>query len=238
MIKHGKSCLLLFLLAPLALAAQKPHVISFGKVISAKWLVGAGEDHPVEIKIRPLYIDARLREFTVGPAHEVTDHFFVVRRVFHINDALPGEESSEPRWRWQRGGWLLIDRASGHISPVVLPDFDSYYSAASWYRDYVAYCGVSDDGKKFYAMVSQLGRRKPILKKPIEDIEGSRSTTASSQPQDSLPNPDMPDSLCAPPSWDRQPARVTFFPKGERFTYSVRGHDAEVVTAEDDETAE
>lgn len=27
-------------------------------------------------------------------------------------------------------------------------EFDSTYSAASWYRDYVAYCGVSDDGRE------------------------------------------------------------------------------------------
>jgi len=47
------------------------------------------------------------------------------------------------------------------------PEFGSYYSVASWYRDYVAYCGVSDDGKKLYAVVFQVGRRKPVLKKPL-----------------------------------------------------------------------
>ena len=51
-----------------------------------------------------------------------------------------------------------------------LPEFDSFYSAASWYRDYVAYCGVGDDGKKTYAMVAQISRRKPVLKK--ESTEG------------------------------------------------------------------
>ncbi|HWX93992.1 MAG TPA: hypothetical protein VNY29_15295 [Terriglobales bacterium] len=44
---------------------------------------------------------------------------------------------------------------------------DPFYSTASWYRDYIAYCGVSDDGTKLFAIVAQLGRRKLILKKPL-----------------------------------------------------------------------
>jgi len=49
---------------------------------------------------------------------------------------------------------------------VNLPDFDAVYSAATWYRDYVAYCGVSDDGTKRFDMVAELNRKKPVLKKP------------------------------------------------------------------------
>ena len=35
----------------------------------------------------------------------------------------------------------------GRISPVNLPEFDALYLASNWYRDYIAYCGVADDGK-------------------------------------------------------------------------------------------
>ena len=83
-----------------------------------------------------------------GPPHDITERLFVVRRVFRLNDALPEDKATPSHWRWERGGWLLVDRISTHISQVYLPDFDSYSSVASWYRDYVAYCGVSGDGGK------------------------------------------------------------------------------------------
>lgn len=199
----------------------KPHVITFGKVMSVKWLVGPTEDKAVDLKIRPLYIDTRLKEYTLGSAHEVTDRLFVVRRVFRVNDSLP-EEASAPRWHWQRGGWLLVDRVTGRISQIALPEFDPYYSTASWYRDYIAYCGISDDGKKLYAIVAQIGRRKPILKKalgePAED--------------------DMPDSECPAPAWQRQPVRVSFEPdENQKLTYSVRGHVADIVNDNEEEDA-
>jgi len=60
-----------------------------------------------------------------------------------------------PIGQWQRGGWLLVDRVTGRVLPINLPEFDASYSAASWYRDYAAYCGVSDDGKKAYAVVAK-----------------------------------------------------------------------------------
>ena len=58
------------------------------------------------------------------------------------------------RWQWQRGGWLLLDRVSSHILQITLAEFDPYCSVASWYRGYVAYCGVSEEGKKLYAVVA------------------------------------------------------------------------------------
>jgi hypothetical protein len=226
-----------FLLSGLALAATKPHIISFGKAVSAKWFVGPDETYPLELKVRALYIDSRLKEFTLGLPHDVTDRLFVVRRAFHVNDALPQDGTTAPRWRWQRGGWLLVDRNSGHISQLSLPEFDTYYSAPSWYRDYVAYCGVSDDGKKAYAMVAQLGRRKPVLKKPLGEAIAREAvgTPVSSGPSADAQGSDLPDSECPAPSWQRQPPRVTFAPKGQTFTYSVRGHDAEVLNVADDE---
>src|SRR5580698_2867852 len=164
-VRNGVAFLLVgaLLVATGAGAATKVHVITFGKWTSVPWIAGSGEEgKPVTIKIRALVVDGRVKEYTLGSPHEVTDRLFVVRRVFRVNDSLP--EDSGPRWQWQRGGWLLVDRLTGRVSPVNLPEFDAYYSAASWYRDYVAYCGVADDGKKTYAIVAQLSRRKPVLK--------------------------------------------------------------------------
>lgn len=202
-----------FLALP-ALGIPKPHVIAFGKPSVAKWLVGSSEDKSVDLKIRALYVDTRLKEFTVGVPHDVTDRLFVVRRAFRVNDSLPEESAEPPRWHWQRGGWLLVDRVTGRISQIALPEFDPYYSTASWYRDYIAYCGVSEDGKKLSAIVAQLGRRKPILKKALGDASGD----------------EMPDSECPAPAWQRQPMRVSFAPReGQKLTYSVRGRAVDVV---------
>src|SRR5215471_17682714 len=82
----------------------KPHVISFGKISSVKWMVGAGETQAVDLKVRPLLVDTRLKEYTTGPPHDVTDRLFAIRRVFRLNDNLPDEPATTPRWRWARGG--------------------------------------------------------------------------------------------------------------------------------------
>ena len=205
-----------------AAAVPKPHVITFGKIVVAKWQVGPSEEKTIELRIRPLYVDSRLKEFTLGVPHEITDRLFVVRRVFRLNDNLP-EEAATPQWHWQRGGWLLVDRVTGKVSQIALPDYDPYYSIASWYRDYAAYCGVSDDGKKLYAIVAQLGRRKPILKKALGE--------ASEE--------DMPDSECPAPIWQRKPVRVSFEPEeGQKLLYSVRGRVVDVVNDSDEEGEE
>ncbi len=209
----------LVLLASAALAAPKPHIVNFGKWTAAKWLVGPEEKQTLDLKVRALYVDGRLKEFTLGFPHEVTERLFVVRRVFRVNDTLP-QEPATALWRWQRGGWLLVDRVTGHVTAISLPEFDSYSSAASWYRDYIAYCGVSDDGKKLYAVVAQLGRRKPILKRPLGEASDNGE----------------PDSACPQPAWQRQPARVTFATgENQKSTYSVRGHAVDVVNDEEGE---
>jgi len=224
MRSYSLFAVIFFLLVPSSWAVTKPHVITFGKVTAVKWFVGPAEDKPLDLKIRALYVDARLKEYTQGSTHDVTDRLFVVRRVFRVNDSLPEESAAAPRWHWQRGGWLLIDRVTGKISQIGLPEFDAYYSTASWYRDYIAYCGVSDDGKKLYAIVAQLGRRKPILKKALGE-------TAED---------DMPDSECPAPLWQRQPVRVSFEPdENQKLTYSVRGHVVDIVNDnEEDEASE
>ena len=157
-----------FFLQTFAAAASKPHTVIFGKWTIVQWnpesSVSGEDEKSLTMKVRPLLIDARVKEFTFGLPHEVTDRLFVVRRAFRVNDSLPQESASAPHWRWQRGGWLLVDRTTGRISPINLPEFDAVYSEASWYRDYAAYCGVSDDGKQIFAVVVQINCRKPIVK--------------------------------------------------------------------------
>src|ERR1700675_3163631 len=121
-----------------ALGIPKPHVITFGRWTQGKWYVGS-EGKSVDLKVRALYVDTRLREYTTGLPHEVTDRLFVVRRMFRLNDTLPSETSATPRWLWERGGWLLVDRVTGRVTQINLPEFDPFYSTASWYRDYIAY---------------------------------------------------------------------------------------------------
>jgi hypothetical protein len=201
-----------------ALGAAKPHVISFGKGTTIRWCAGPSETECAGLKMRALYVDGRAHESTLGAAHDITERLFVVRRALRVNDALPGDPAATPGWVWQRGGWLLVDRMTGHIASIALPEFDPYYSVASWYRDYAAYCGVSDDGKKRFAIVFQVGRRKPVLKKPLGEAGGD----------------DAPDSECPAPVWERRPVRVTFAPdENQKSTYSVRGHAADLVSDDD-----
>lgn len=193
-------------------------MISYGKWTPVQWSAGTGDDKVFPLRVRPLIVDGRIREYVVGPPHEVTERLFVVRRALRVNDSLP--EDSALKWQWQRGGWLLVDRLTGRISPLNLPDFDVVYSSATWYRDYVAYCGVADDGK-IWAVVAQLSRRKPVLKKNL--AEG-------------VPGDAAPDSACPAPAWQRSPVRVTFEPKsGTTQTFAIRGHVVDLVNDEDDE---
>ncbi len=202
-------------------AAGKVHLIAFGKSTPVQWFAGFGaEDKPLTIKIRALIVDGRVKEYVLGAPHEVTERLFVVRRAFRVNDSLP--QDSAARWQWQRGGWLLVDRLTGRVSAINLPEFDAYYSAASWYRDYVAYCGVADDGKKTFAMVAQLSRRKPVLKK---EVSGS-----------GMADDAAPDSACPAPTWERGPVRVSFEPAGQaRQTFAIRGHVVDLVEDAEEE---
>ena len=201
-------------------ALPKNHVITFGKWMPVQWPDATGKKL-LDLKVRPLYVDTRLKEYTTGTAHDLTERLFAVRRAFRVNDALP--EENAVHWQWQRGGWLLVDRVSGKISQLSLPEFDPFYSTASWYRDYVAYCGVSEDGKKLYAVVAQVGRRKPVLKKALGEPDGD----------------DAPDSECPAPKWERAPARVTFQPDDtQKLMFSIRGRVVDVVNEPDEEAEE
>jgi hypothetical protein len=203
-------------------AATKVHGITFGKATAVKWMVGDDESHPVELKIRALFVDTRLKEYTTGAPHDITDRLFVVRRVFRLNDSLPDETSVTPRWRWERGGWLLVDRVTAKVSQISLAEFDPLYSSSSWYRDYIAYCAVSDDGKKLSAIVAQLGRRKAVMKKALGEPTLN----------------DTPDSTCAVPGWQRQPIRVTFQPSdGQKLTFALHGHVIDLVNDQEEDDA-
>ena len=151
---------------------------------------------------------AKVKDFTTGDTHDVTDREFVVRRAYRINDSLPDDTHKAAKWLWQRGDWILVDRRSGKTSSLKLPDFDPFYSQVSWYRDYAAYCGISSSGEHVTALVAEIGARKPLYRKDLgKNMMG-----------------DDPDSDCSAPHWDRQPARVTFAPKvSDKFTVTVSG---------------
>lgn len=203
-----------------AAATAKTHVITFGKWSAVQYQSDA-EDKILSLKIRPMQVDGRVKEFTTGTIHDVTDRLFVVQRAFRVNDSLP--DDPVPHWQWQTGGWLLVDRLTGRISALNLPEFDLSLSRPSWYRDYAGYCGVSDDGKKIYAIVAQVGRRKPILKKLLSENEANKKDESKPQP-------------CSSPSWQRSPARVTFASAGQ--TYAIRGHTVDLITDKEDEEEE
>ena len=114
----------------------------------------------------------------------------------------------------------MVDRSNGHISGLKLPEFDPFYSNVSWYRDYAAYCGISDDGETLYAVVAQIGRKKAVLR---------RQLGAASQG-------DSPDADCDAPEWDRSPSKVTFLPKKfPKVSYTVFGHATDIATDNDDD---
>ena len=197
----------------ISVAAANPHVITFGKPLPVKLFVGPNDEKTIDMKIRSLYVDGKLKEFTTGDPHDVTDRIFVVRRAFRLNDWLPEDEGTNHKWTWQRGGWLMVDRDSGRVSQLNLPNFDPFYSVASWYRDYVAYCGLNDEATRLYAVVAQIGNKKPILKREL----GAAN------------NGDLPDSECGAPDWERSPTRVTFATaSGQKMTFSIKGRAADV----------
>lgn len=209
---------ILLILTASATAASKPHVISFGKTFTVKLFLGPTETKSQDIKIRALTVDGKIKEFTTGEPHDITDTLFAIQRAYRVNDSLPEDEKSLPKWKWQRGGWVMVDRTTGRVSQLKLPEFDPYYSAASWFRDYVAYCGVSEEGEKLYAIVTQVGARKPLVKNSLGATGGG----------------ELPDSVCAPPVWQRQPARVTFFPKNSnQVMFEVYGRAADLAPAAD-----
>jgi len=203
-----------------AAAHLHPHIISYGNRMTVKLFLGPEEDASTTIHVRSLMVDGKVREFVTGEAHEVTERLFVVRRAYRLNNNLPQDEGKAPSWVWERGGWLLVDRLTGHVSQVALVEFDPFYSQATWFRDYAAYCGVNDSGEKLSAVVMQLGRKKPVLHKELGRTQ--------QDPE--------PDSECDPPTWEKKPTRVSFHPKHSAAqSFSIFGHAWDAAPGSEDQ---
>jgi hypothetical protein len=200
-------------------AASKPHVVALGRWTTISWREQDSGAKPTQLKIRPLYVDGRTKEFTIGASHDVTERTFVAQRIYRLNDSLP-QQIGLTQWQWQRGGWLLVDRVSGKVQPIALPEFDPDSSAVNWYRDYAAYCGTSDDGQKLVALVIQIGRRKPLLKKAVGEANESPQT-------------------CGAPLWERNPVRVTFeITPGQKLIFAVKTRAVDAIAPEESEASE
>ncbi len=208
-----------------ALRAPKGHTVALGASRHVSFTqpdatVEAKADETSTIKVRPLIVDDRVRDWTTGDAHDITDRTFAIRRALRINDALPTDTT--PRWIWQPGPWITVDRTTGHITPLHLPDFDPLVSDAVWFRDYAAYCGTSTNSKggALYVVVAQLGARRAVVQKTI----GRWPQTNHFLP------------VCQPAKWQRQPLAVTIQPTGsEPTTYDVAGTSAIVEDGDNDD---
>lgn len=161
---------------------------------------------PVSLDVRPLVVDGQVKDWTTGDIHEITDRTFVARRAVKLNDSLPGEAGAH--WIWVLGPWLLVDHSSAHISVLRLPDFDPAVSEVVWFRDYAAYCGVNATGKHLYAVVAQLGVRRPLVAKALAQWTVD----------------DHPTPACSAATWQRQPLQVVFHPtNGTAVSYHIFG---------------
>ncbi len=207
------SCSSNLLAAP---AVPKSHIVTLGPARKVPYTPpdaarAAPSQDALQLKIRPLFVDGRQREWTTGETHDVTDRSFTVRRALHINDSLPADSSDH--WVWQPGPWLLVDRSTGHVTALHLPDFDPLVSDAIWFRDYAAYCGVAQTAKGgLYAVVAQIGARKAVMQKQIAPWPPSLAQPARLTPP------------CQPASWQRQPMRVTIqLTGGDPVTFDIVG---------------
>jgi hypothetical protein len=197
---------------PLFAATPKVHTVTLGPVRKVPYTQpdatpDTKADETSTLKIRPLFVDDRQKEWTTGELHDVTDRTFTIRRALRINDSLPTD--TVPRWVWQPGPWLSVDRVSGHITALHLPDFDSAVSDVTWFRDYAAYCGIATTAKGgLFAIVAQLGARRAVVQKQIGK----------------WPQTDHFIPVCQPAQWQRLPIRVTLKPTGgDPTTYDLVG---------------
>lgn len=204
--------LLLVLACALPAAAKGPkvHTVTLGPARKVPYTppqatADTKSEDSSTLRVRPLVVDGVQKEWTLGEVHDVTDRTFVVRRALRINDSLPAEPV---RWAWQPGPWLMVDRVSGHITALHLPDFDPLVSDVVWFRDDAAYCGIASTKSGIVAVIAQLGARKPIVQKLL-----------APWPQTIPSNP-----VCAPAVWQRTPMRATLqLTGGQPVTYDVVG---------------
>jgi len=203
--------LLLSILFPAIAGAVKVHTVGLGAARKVPYTPPEATpdtkaDDATSLRIRPLLVDDKQREWTVGPIHEVTDRTFVVQRALHLNDGLPDEPV---RWTWQPGPWLMVDRMTGHVTALHLPDFDPQVSEVVWFRDYAAYCGIATTVKGgLMAVVAELGARKAVVQQKLS----------------AWPQPNAPHPACVTSKWQRTPMRATIQQTGgQPLTFDVVG---------------
>jgi hypothetical protein len=203
-----------------AATVPKTHIVTFGFVRKVPYTPVTSSAEP-SLKIRPLLIDGHQREWTLGEPHDITDRSFTIRRALRINDALPTDSAAH--WVWQPGPWLLVDRGTGHITALHLPDFDPAVSTVVWFRDYAAYCGVASSTRGgLFALVAQL--------------TGTSAARRVAQKQiGKWPIPDAPDPPCAPANWQRSPLRATLQPaNAPLITFDITGTSSLVEEGDND----
>ena len=204
-------------------AVAKTHAVGLGGVRKVPYSVagdpaGARAEEK-ELRVRPLVVDGKVKEWTTGEVHDVTDRSFAVRRAIRLNDALPADKAEH--WVWQRGPWLLIDRVSGKVTALHLADYDPAVSDVVWFRDYAAYCGLHAGGKQLYGMVAQIAARKPLLARKLGAWDPL----------------DHPSPACAPAAWQREPLRIAFQATGgQPVSFDLVGLSA--ILVEDGDAAE
>ncbi len=220
--------LLVSSLTPLALAKSvgpKVHTVVLGPMRRVPYTpayatADSKDEESTTLRIRALFVDDRQKEWTLGEQHAVTDRSFAIRRALHVNDALPNDPGEH--WVWQPGPWLLVDRVTGHITPLHLPDFDPSVSNAVWFRDYAAYCGISSTARTsgLVAVVAQAGARRAVATRPVGK----------------WPTSDRPIPACKPATWQRLPMRATLEPTGgDPITFDIVGTTSLIEEADNDE---
>jgi hypothetical protein len=217
--------LLFAFLCPLTmLGASKTHSVTLGPSKRVTYMPPEAtaanlSAQEASLRVRALFVDGVRKEWTVGEVHDVTDRTFVVRRVMRINDSLPAEA---PRWTWQPGPWLMVDRVTGHITALHLPAFDAEVSDVVWFRDYAAYCGIATTVRHggLVAVVAELGAHKAV----VQQVLGT------------WPEANAPHPVCAAATWQRTPMRATIQATGEKaMTFDVVGVSSLVEEGEDTE---
>ena len=233
---HRLSLTFFLLTAAGALAsAPKPpkvHTVTLGPMHKVPYTPAfstpdSKDDDSTTLKIRPLFVDSKQKEWTVGELHNISDRSFAIRRALHINDALPNDPGE--RWVWQPASWIVVDRTTGHITALHLPDFDAAVSDAVWFRDYAAYCGTiaatsrsakSEGVGSLVAVVAQAGTRKAVAQRAVGR----------------WPQPEHAGPVCIPAKWQRLPMRATFQPAtGDPITFDVVGATALVEEGDNDD---
>lgn len=201
--------LALFVVLPLHAAKRKSHnrtprYAVLGAVRTVPYSV-AGDPAgalpgETSLHVRPLVVAGKIKGWTTGAVHLITPDSFAVQSAIQMNNALPG--SKRASWVWQRGSWLLVHRDGGKISLLRLPDYDPAVSRVVWFRNYAAYCGLSASGKRLYAVVEQMGVRRPVISRELSAWNASSPVTPA----------------CAPPVWQITPLAVSFAPTGDAAT--------------------